>query len=97
MDTIKPRFPSTEAEEMYTNAAVNYKEDLRKLLKSTQDYKPGRSSNKLSEISALMGKRKKESTDAFDKFTEEVIAEINEGELIQQEKLLDSKRGDASQ
>lgn len=94
MDDSKAGFPSTAAEKEYVDAANNYKADLRKLLESAPDYVPGTSSNKLSEISALLGKRKKESIEAFDKLTEEVLSEIDESALIQQEKLMGQEGGE---
>ena len=89
MDKLKDGFPSTEAEREYLEAANNYKTDLRKIFESAQCYTPGTPSDKLSEISTLLGKRKKESTDAFDKFTGEVLSEIDEKALIQREKPLE--------
>ena len=93
MDEFKDGFPSTVAEKEYLEAANNYKEDLRKLFEPAQDYVPGTPSDKISEISALLGKRKKESADAFDKFTGEILSEIDERALIQQEKPLEQKGG----
>ena len=94
MDVSTVNFPSTEAEKEYVEAATSYKAGLRELLGSTADYTPGVHSDKLSEISDLLGKRKKESTDAFDKFTGEILGEIDERPLIQQEKVLGRKGGE---
>ena len=91
MNKLHVGFPGTEAEKEYVDAATSYKEDLRKLLESAPEYTPGVHSDKLSGISALLGQRKKESMDAFDKFTGEILGEIDEKPLIQQEKVLGRK------
>ena len=93
MGETKDDFPNTTAEHQYVDAAMNYKKDLRKIFESVSEYTPGTSSDKLAEISALMGKRKKESNEAFDKLTGEVIGEINEDILVQREKVLEGKGG----
>lgn len=97
MDNSETIFPSTAAEKEYIDAANNYKTDLRSLLESVSEYEPGKHSSVISEISTLLGKRKQESENAFDKFTGEVLAEIDEQPLIQQEKLLEKKGGGTGQ
>ncbi len=94
MNDKKNVFPSSTAEKEYMDAAANYKADLRKLFEAAPEYVPGTSSDRISHISSLLGKRKKESSEAFDKLTEEVLGEINEEALIQQEKPMGQKGGE---